>query len=89
MDTEAFRGALKRLEEDAREDPPIAFMCAETLFWHCHRRLIADALSVDGISVIHLIGPKKQEEHPIHPDLRVDEQGRPVYDLHTTGVLLP
>jgi len=89
MDTAAFREALKRLEADAGEGSPIAFMCAETLFWHCHRRLIADALAVDGISVIHLIGPKAREAHPIHPDLRVDERGWPVYDLHTTGTLLP
>jgi hypothetical protein len=38
-----------------RENP--CFMCAETLPWRCHRRLIADLLSAREIEVVHLIGP--------------------------------
>jgi uncharacterized protein (DUF488 family) len=33
------------------------FMCAETLPWRCHRRLIADVLAARGVSVVHLLGP--------------------------------
>ena len=33
------------------------FMCAETLPWRCHRRLIADLLVARGVEVIHLLGP--------------------------------
>jgi uncharacterized protein (DUF488 family) len=33
------------------------FMCAETLPWRCHRRLIADLLMARGVEVVHLLGP--------------------------------
>jgi uncharacterized protein (DUF488 family) len=33
------------------------FMCAETLPWRCHRRLIADLLAARDIEVVHLLGP--------------------------------
>jgi uncharacterized protein (DUF488 family) len=87
MDTPAFRAALRQLEAEAAEGPKLAFMCAETLFWRCHRRLIADALTVDGLSVVHLLSPTQRVSHPLHPDLRVDAAGLPVYDLHTTDAL--
>jgi uncharacterized protein (DUF488 family) len=87
MDTPAFRAALAALEEDARRGPPLAVMCAETLWWKCHRRLIADALAVDGVEVIHLIGPAARQAHVLNPDLRVDERGLPVYDRNTQGEL--
>jgi uncharacterized protein (DUF488 family) len=38
-----------------KENP--CFMCAETLPWRCHRRLIADLLAARGLEVIHLLGP--------------------------------
>jgi uncharacterized protein (DUF488 family) len=33
------------------------FLCAETLPWRCHRRLIADLLAARGVDVVHLLGP--------------------------------
>jgi uncharacterized protein (DUF488 family) len=33
------------------------FMCAETLPWRCHRRLIADLLAARKVEVVHLLGP--------------------------------
>jgi uncharacterized protein (DUF488 family) len=59
-------------------------MCAETLWWKCHRRLIADALAVDGFQVVHLLGNGKTQVHALHPALRLDEDGRPVYDRGET-----
>jgi uncharacterized protein (DUF488 family) len=53
MADEDFRQALDRLETSARETPT-AFMCAEAQWWRCHRRLIADALTVRGWRVLHL-----------------------------------
>jgi uncharacterized protein (DUF488 family) len=45
MATQQFRQALTRvLEEAARQ--VVAVMCAETLWWRCHRRLIADAATL-------------------------------------------
>ena len=38
-----------------RDNP--CFMCAETLPWRCHRRLIADLLVARGVEVVHLLGP--------------------------------
>jgi uncharacterized protein (DUF488 family) len=86
MDTPAFREALTRLEQDAAREP-LAVMCAETLWWRCHRRLIADALAVDGHEVIHLLSPTDRQPHPLHPQLRVDEDGRPVYDKGVDATL--
>ncbi len=80
MDTTAFRDALSEIEEIARRGPPFALVCAETLWWQCHRRLISDALVVDGVAVMHLLDPGKTQPHVLHPALRVDECGRPVYD---------
>jgi uncharacterized protein (DUF488 family) len=39
------------------------FMCAETLWQRCHRRLIADLLIVRGHDVVHLIRPGESEPH--------------------------
>jgi uncharacterized protein (DUF488 family) len=58
---------------------PTAFMCAETLWWRCHRRFIADRLTVDGWKVTHLLGPGPGHVHALSPAARV--QGwRLVYD---------
>jgi uncharacterized protein (DUF488 family) len=38
-----------------------AIMCAETLWWRCHRRIIADYLMVAGETVFHILGPGKIE----------------------------
>lgn len=55
MATVEFRAALAALEERARAGEPVAIMCAETVWWRCHRRLIADALVRDGLQVEHLL----------------------------------
>jgi uncharacterized protein (DUF488 family) len=74
METQTFARALARLAEDGERDPT-AFMCAETLWPNCHRRMIADALTVAGWDVTHLIEPGRREPHTIDPFLRiVDEQ---------------
>jgi uncharacterized protein (DUF488 family) len=79
MDDAAFRRALEQLEADATSTP-LAIMCAETLWWRCHRRLIADALAVRGQRVLHIMAAGHEVPHPLHPALRV-VRGRPVYDL--------
>ena len=63
-DSPAFRAALQRLLADAAHDPPLAIMCAETLWWRCHRRLIADAVVAAGSHVVHLLDPGKTQDHP-------------------------
>ena len=53
MATPEFGPALHRLERVAAERPA-SIMCAEAQWWRCHRRLIADALTVRGWRVLHL-----------------------------------
>jgi uncharacterized protein (DUF488 family) len=40
-----------------------AVMCAEVLWWRCHRRIIADVLVSLGVGVVHLFSPGKSEPH--------------------------
>ncbi len=53
MATAEFAAGLGRLRELARRQPT-AMMCAEGLWWRCHRRLIADALTAGGWEVLHI-----------------------------------
>jgi uncharacterized protein (DUF488 family) len=39
------------------------FLCAETLWWRCHRRLIAELLQARGLEVVHLLKPGHSEPH--------------------------
>ena len=48
-----------------------AVMCAEAVWWRCHRSLIADALCVRGIEVVHLLAPGKSTPHPMTAPARV------------------
>jgi uncharacterized protein (DUF488 family) len=43
--------------------PAPCLMCAETLWWRCHRRLIAELLVARGHEVVHLIRPGEREPH--------------------------
>lgn len=80
MDTPPFREALSTLEERATAGERLAVMCSETLWWRCHRRLIADALVAHGHEVVHLLTPGKRQVHALHGEAHVDDEGRPVYD---------
>ena len=53
METEAFRTAIDDLVAFARR-APTAIMCAEAVWWRCHRQLVADALVARGITVRHI-----------------------------------
>ncbi|MEP6822582.1 MAG: DUF488 domain-containing protein [Chthoniobacterales bacterium] len=64
METEEFRDGIARLLELAAATGPTALMCAEAVWWRCHRRLIADYLKVRGHKILHLIGEKKTQPHP-------------------------
>jgi uncharacterized protein (DUF488 family) len=85
MGTEAFMRGYARLLVLARRSPTV-FMCAETLWWRCHRRLIADRLTVDGWTVIHLLDMHKAEAHRLTDAARVLD-GLLVYDAGTLPLL--
>jgi uncharacterized protein (DUF488 family) len=54
--SDRFRMGLDRLLELGR-DERCAIMCAEALWWRCHRRIIADYLLARGARVFHIMGP--------------------------------
>lgn len=49
----------------------VALMCAEAVPWRCHRSLIADALTVRGATVVHILGPGSLRPHHLTPFARV------------------
>jgi uncharacterized protein (DUF488 family) len=63
MGTDEFAAGLERLERLARERRT-AIMCAEALWFRCHRRLIADALAARGWAVWHLGSDGRLSAHP-------------------------
>ncbi|GAC1459739.1 MAG: hypothetical protein NVS1B1_13880 [Candidatus Limnocylindrales bacterium] len=78
LTTDAFISDYARLREVATRSPT-AILCSERLWWRCHRRLIADRLTLDGWTVTHQLGPKKDEPHRMWGAARVMD-GRLVYD---------
>ena len=64
MATPAFVQALTGLRAYA-EAAPTAVMCAEALWWRCHRRLIADALVHAGVDVRHILSTARAEPHEL------------------------
>jgi uncharacterized protein (DUF488 family) len=66
MATPEFSEALARVEELARSSPT-ALMCAEGLWWRCHRRLTSDALLVRGWRVLHIGPDGATSEHELTP----------------------
>jgi uncharacterized protein (DUF488 family) len=64
MATEKFRLAVQRLLSVAARSRT-AVMCAEKLYWKCHRRILSDYLVSQGVEVIHIIGPGESSSHKL------------------------
>ncbi|MCC6391048.1 MAG: DUF488 domain-containing protein [Bryobacterales bacterium] len=73
-----FRAGLARLRELGRVQRS-AIMCAEALWWRCHRRIIADHLLAAGEEVFHLIGPGKVEQAHMTAAAHLDASGALTY----------
>ncbi len=71
MLTEEFRLGIEELLGIARCQRT-AVMCAEKLFWSCHRRLLSDYLHAQGVVVQHILGPGRIQEHRFTPDARIE-----------------
>ena len=71
IETEEFQKGIQRLVDLARDDGPIAIMCAEAVWWRCHRALISDYLKVRGIEVLHILDANKIEQHPFTSAARI------------------
>ena len=63
MATGEYRRARDALASLATQTPT-ALMCAEAMWWQCHRGLISDDFKASGWEVVHLLAPGRSEEHP-------------------------
>lgn len=77
--TAAFRSYAARMTQSewqealaaALSEPDSCFMCAETDWRRCHRRLIADLLTARGVEVVHLLRPGEQVGHELSPQAEI------------------
>jgi uncharacterized protein (DUF488 family) len=86
MATPEFEEALADLERHAAQQPT-AVMCAEAVWWRCHRRLIADALVVRGWRVEHLGTGRTRAVHELPSFAVVLPGGRITYPPAQTTLL--
>ncbi len=87
METEEFRDAIDDLLAEGGTRP-VAVMCAESVWWRCHRRLLADAVVLlRGTAVEHLFHDGRIDPHRPTPEARVDGR-RLVYDGGEQGLPL-
>jgi uncharacterized protein (DUF488 family) len=70
METKEFNDAVAELASIA-QDQPTAIMCAEAVWWRCHRSMVADFLKTKGWKVFHIMAPGKSEEHPYTSPARI------------------
>ena len=72
MQTPAFEAALAALIEYA-SDSGGAMMCAEAVWWRCHRQLVADALVARGVAVRHIASATAAPPHALTEFARLIE----------------
>jgi uncharacterized protein (DUF488 family) len=77
-ETAEFRASFEALLGLAGEHRA-AIMCAEAVWWRCHRRIIADHLLARGVEVRHILGPGKIEPASLTPGALVEGDGRLAY----------
>jgi uncharacterized protein (DUF488 family) len=71
METGEFRRGIERLVDLANKIGPTAIMCAEAVWWRCHRALISDYLKAQGAEIIHILDANKSELHPYTSAARI------------------
>ena len=71
METEEFGKGIEHLLGVAAETGATAIMCAEAVWWRCHRSLVADYLKARGLEVMHILGANKIEPHPYTSAARI------------------
>lgn len=70
METEGFEKGIAELEATALQ-APTAYMCAEAVWWRCHRSMVSDYLKAKGWTVLHIMAVGKAEEHSYTSPARV------------------
>lgn len=78
IETAEFQAGIHQLLTLAAEGRT-AVMCAEAVWWRCHRSLIADYLKSQGCDVVHIIDASKSESHPFTSAARIVD-GRLSYE---------
>ena len=76
--TAEFRAGLEELRGLTGEHR-CAIMCAEAVWWRCHRRIIADYLLTAGYEVVHILGPGKLTPASLTPGARPVGDGGLIY----------
>ena len=84
--SEEFRSGLENLRALGHATR-LTVMCAESLWWRCHRRIIADYLIAAGEEVFHILGPGHVEQARLTPEARVEPDGRLTYPKDTQPML--
>ena len=80
MRSAGFLAAIAAVLAEA-ESVPLTVMCSESLWWRCHRRLVADfASAARGVEVRHLMHDGRLEPHRPSAGLRLRDDGLLVYD---------
>ena len=78
MASPAFCSAFGRLAQLA-DTPGTVIMCAEAVFWRCHRQLISDALVALDIEVLHILAASEVKKHVLNDAAKILEDGRLIY----------
>lgn len=71
METIEFTLAIKKLEAIAAQSTT-SIMCAEALWWRCHRSMVADYLKIKGWNVLHILNKNTTKEHVYTSAARID-----------------
>ncbi|MGH2685078.1 MAG: DUF488 family protein [Actinomycetota bacterium] len=88
METAEFKAGLDRVL-DASVERRTAVMCSESVWWRCHRRLLADAaVLLRDAEVVHLFHDGRLQPHPVTPEAR-REGDDVVYDGGASSLPLP
>ena len=76
--TEPFASGLAQLREQGSQHR-CTIMCAEAVWWRCHRRIITDHLLAAGEQVMHILGTSQVEEARLTPGAVLRDDGTVVY----------
>ena len=87
MQTAEFAAGLDELLDLARR-MRTTVMCAESVWWRCHRSMIADALRARGVDVVHILDAKHSTLHPWTEPARL-VGGRLTYVASADGATSP
>lgn len=81
--TAPFAAGLARFKETGSEHR-CAIMCAEAVWWRCHRRIITDYLLSQGEVVMHILGPSRVDKASLTPGAVEREKGAIVYPAESS-----